>query len=793
MGFEIGRLTRLNLGYVGEDRSRLIEIDVAEWLDKWPEAVITLIVCKPGESMMYFAPTTVENGILSWQISRADVSTAGHGYAQFRASDAKSGTIYKSRVVETIIHESIDGAADEEAPDAAKGWVDQVLDAAQSAQSSEQAAAEYAERTEQIAEESLTAIASKGQSVLASIPDDYVSLSDGLYTQVRVITGSDELFHATDAVIGKTMNNAGAEVSNGTLYISGYIPVQPERGYIVRKNLASSAFCNCWYNPSKGFIASAASNGIDNGTGSMIMVAPAGAAYLRVTGSAADVNDQSVREIPNNEYAVKKLVSARMENFFSSTAIYKGYGLNATGGKVSNASLYTSEYMPVAEETDYTVSINVKSSSYFHVFYDEYFAPIISCPSAVRGPMQITSPKGARWLRVTGMHSEVDKMRVFASDMGRRNQVRGHDYRKVLASVSGSLDGHTYCAFPDGAMYRGKEYHCAYLANSHTGAVTEADVGEIVFFVFEPNGAFHIEYPKIGGQKIDWLATFGGEPRDPFLAVTSDGSTLLLSAPCEKLDGSGYEGYVIALDAALNVTSYCKTATTTDYFVWGAPLQTPEGYLLLTQYTTQANDYMGVLRSSAPFTGDLTGMTFVFAAELSVHQSPWSNECCLGYWGDKLVAIYRTGGTSKLKYTSNMEGTDGWLETPIDLGYQIHSPKLLPRCDDNHLIFLGSHYQEINGGTYRYPCIGLIDPVDYQVVEIVDYDTTVQGGGYPSAIRLDSNRIATAYYTEQNDTYAGVYHRVIDLQRLYGFVDRLDDASQMVTVKQIIDAIGVTQ
>ena len=614
-----------------------------------------------------------------------------------------------------------------------------------------------------------------------------------LYTQVRVITGSDELFFADEATTGKALNSAGEEVTNGTLYASGYIPVQAGHGYIVRKNLASSAFFHCWYDADRAFISSTTSMGIDGGTGSTILAAPAGAAYLRVTGAAADLRAQSVREMPDNEYAVKKLVSARMENCFSSTAIYKGYGLNAMGGKVNNASLYTSEYMPVAEETDYTVAINVKSGSYFHVFYDKDFSPILSYPSAVRGPMQITSPKGARWLRVTGMHSEADKMRVFASDIGRRNQVRGHDYRKVLASVSGSLDGHTYCAFPDGAMYRGKEYHCAYLADSHNGATSEADVGEIVFFVFEPNGAFHIEYPKIDGQKIDWLATFGGEPRDPFLGVTSDGSTLLLSTPCKKLDGSGYESYVIALDAALNMTSYCKTATTADYYAWGSPLQTPEGYLLLTQYTTQANDYMGVLRSSMPFTGDLTGMTFAFAAELSVHQSPWSSECCLGYWGDKLVAIYRTGGTSKLKYTSNLEGTDGWLETPIDLGYQIHSPKLLPRCDDNHLIFLGSHYQEINGGTYRYPCIGLIDPVDYQVVEIVDYDTTVQGGGYPSAIRLDSNRISTSYYTEQNGTYAGVYHRVIDLQRLYGFVDRLDEASQMVTVKQIIDAIGVTQ
>lgn len=130
MGFEIGKLTRLNLGYVGENGTRKIVVDMNEWLRVWPDAIIAVTVCRPNESALYIAPTTIEDGILSWDVSRADVAIAGRGYAQFRASDAKTGQRYKSRVVETIIHASIEGANDDQAPDAAKGWVDQVLDAA---------------------------------------------------------------------------------------------------------------------------------------------------------------------------------------------------------------------------------------------------------------------------------------------------------------------------------------------------------------------------------------------------------------------------------------------------------------------------------------------------------------------------------------------------------------------------------------------------------------------------------------------------------------------------------------
>ncbi len=130
MGFEIGKITRLRLGYVGENASRVIEMDVSEWLRRWPDALIAITVQRPTEDDLYIASTEVEGDTLRWVISNSDVAIAGKGLAQVRALDAKAGTCYVSRVVETIIEPSMRGTTDTSAPDKAAGWVNDVLGAA---------------------------------------------------------------------------------------------------------------------------------------------------------------------------------------------------------------------------------------------------------------------------------------------------------------------------------------------------------------------------------------------------------------------------------------------------------------------------------------------------------------------------------------------------------------------------------------------------------------------------------------------------------------------------------------
>lgn len=124
--FEIGRLTRLELGYVGETESRRIQIDVSEWLQRWPLAVIAVWVIRADKDG-YFAATEVEDGILTWTVTAGDVAQAGEGMVQIRALDPHdTGAIYKSRIVPTRVYTSADEMYnDPDAPDPMESWANQ--------------------------------------------------------------------------------------------------------------------------------------------------------------------------------------------------------------------------------------------------------------------------------------------------------------------------------------------------------------------------------------------------------------------------------------------------------------------------------------------------------------------------------------------------------------------------------------------------------------------------------------------------------------------------------------------
>ena len=109
MGLRIGLLTSLLLGYVGENGTRTIEIDVSEWLQRWPTAEIVVHILRP-DKYPYLPVPKVTDGILRWTVDRSEVEVRGRGLAYISAIDLKTHTEYKSRVVQTIIAGSIAGA-----------------------------------------------------------------------------------------------------------------------------------------------------------------------------------------------------------------------------------------------------------------------------------------------------------------------------------------------------------------------------------------------------------------------------------------------------------------------------------------------------------------------------------------------------------------------------------------------------------------------------------------------------------------------------------------------------------
>lgn len=150
--FEIGQLTRLPLGYVGEGNTRKITIDMREWLKDFPTATVVVEVVRP-DRYKYLPATEMKDGILTWVVNPGEVRIAGKGFAQIAAIDLDTGDEYRSRIVGTIIAESLSDFTGIELEDAdpAVKWVNKVLLAADNAFDSERAAKLAAELAEQAA------------------------------------------------------------------------------------------------------------------------------------------------------------------------------------------------------------------------------------------------------------------------------------------------------------------------------------------------------------------------------------------------------------------------------------------------------------------------------------------------------------------------------------------------------------------------------------------------------------------------------------------------------------------
>lgn len=168
---EIGKLTRLPLGYVGESNSRTISIDISEWLKEFPGALVMIQVIRPVDRYKYPAAYTMQDGILRWTVDGAELAYAGKGLAQISLYDPDTTREYKSRVVGTVVAESLDGFNEIELEDSdpANKWVNQVLEAANSAEESADRAAESEITVGEKAEQEIQRIRQEGDTQVAHV------------------------------------------------------------------------------------------------------------------------------------------------------------------------------------------------------------------------------------------------------------------------------------------------------------------------------------------------------------------------------------------------------------------------------------------------------------------------------------------------------------------------------------------------------------------------------------------------------------------------------------------------
>lgn len=112
----------LLLGRVGENRATRVQIDLKSILSQYPDAIASITVKQPGRAE-YPATVKQEGGILTWEITCADLcGKAGNGEAQITIQDA-DGTVIKTAIACTRISESL-GDTTAPAPDPVENWID---------------------------------------------------------------------------------------------------------------------------------------------------------------------------------------------------------------------------------------------------------------------------------------------------------------------------------------------------------------------------------------------------------------------------------------------------------------------------------------------------------------------------------------------------------------------------------------------------------------------------------------------------------------------------------------------
>lgn len=112
----------LLLGRVGENRATRVQIDLKNILSQYPDAIASITVKQPGR-VEYPAVVKQEGGILTWEITSADIGNkAGSGQAQITIQDA-DGTVIKTAIACTRVGESL-GDATAPAPDPVETWID---------------------------------------------------------------------------------------------------------------------------------------------------------------------------------------------------------------------------------------------------------------------------------------------------------------------------------------------------------------------------------------------------------------------------------------------------------------------------------------------------------------------------------------------------------------------------------------------------------------------------------------------------------------------------------------------
>lgn len=131
---EFGR-SSLNLGRADENIAVRVEIDLSRIIAQEPTATAHITVESPSGAK-YPAVTSMDGAKLIWDVTKADNTVEGTGYAQLTVTGT-GGEVLKSAVAATRIGHSIRGEGP--APDPIQNWIDKAEEALEKVASTEAA------------------------------------------------------------------------------------------------------------------------------------------------------------------------------------------------------------------------------------------------------------------------------------------------------------------------------------------------------------------------------------------------------------------------------------------------------------------------------------------------------------------------------------------------------------------------------------------------------------------------------------------------------------------------------
>ncbi len=191
---------RLDLGSVGENLATVHEIDMREWIDEYPNGVITAAVHRPGESTPYPVSVLVKEGILQWVVTMEDVALAGMGGLELvmrEPLDDGGWKVDRSQVIRLIIHADMANQDDldmEAMPPEAGTWLDSIQEAEASTKvAAANAAQEAANATEESIRLDMMGYMTAAQDAAATseqIAAGFTSIQDTGVDSSRTILGA---------------------------------------------------------------------------------------------------------------------------------------------------------------------------------------------------------------------------------------------------------------------------------------------------------------------------------------------------------------------------------------------------------------------------------------------------------------------------------------------------------------------------------------------------------------------------------------------------------------------------